>query len=372
MKIVELAGIGPGPMCAMLLADLGASVIRIERKAPTELGIRRPRKFDLLLRNRPVVPLDLKRPEAVDLVLQLIEASDALIEGYRPGVMERLGLGPDVCLARNPRLAYGRITGWGNDGPLARSAGHDLNYLALTGALNALGRKGQPPTVPLTVIGDYGGGALYLALGILAAIIEARQSGRGQVVDAAMLDGAMSLFTSFFGLYAAGIWNMERGTNITDSGSHFVEVYECADGKWIAVAAVESRFYAELLERIGVDPDTIGDQMDRSAWARGKEILAAKFRTRTRDEWTSILEGTDSCFAPVLSWAEAPDHPHVKARGTLIEIDGVFQPAPAPRFSRTPSSTPKPPADATPESSEAALAAWLGPEAAAKARAVLE
>jgi crotonobetainyl-CoA:carnitine CoA-transferase CaiB-like acyl-CoA transferase len=222
------------------------------------------------------------------------------------------------------------------------------------------------------VIGDYGGGALYLALGILAAIIEARQSGRGQVVDAAMLDGAMSLFTSFFGLYAAGIWNMERGTNITDSGSHFVEVYECADGKWIAVAAVESRFYAELLERIGVDPGTIGDQMDRSAWARGKEILAAKFRTRTRDEWTSILEGTDSCFAPVLSWAEAPDHPHVKARGTLIEIDGVFQPAPAPRFSRTPSSTPKPPADATPESSEAALAAWLGPEAAAKARAVLE
>jgi crotonobetainyl-CoA:carnitine CoA-transferase CaiB-like acyl-CoA transferase len=346
-------------MCAMLLAEMGATVIRIERKSPSGLGVQRPRKYDLLLRSRGAVAVDLKTRDGVDFVRELIESADALIEGFRPGVMERLGLGPDICLERNPRLVYGRITGWGQEGPLANTPGHDLNYIALTGTLNALGRSGQPPTVPLTVIGDFGGGALYLALGITAGIIEAQRTGKGQVVDAAMVDGVASQMTAFFGLLAAGIWKPERGTNPTDSGSHFCEVYECKDGKWIAVAAVEEKFYRELLQRIGIDPGELGPQMDRSRWPAAKERLAEVFRTRTRAEWCALLEGNETCFSPVLSWDEAPSHPQIKDRGTLIEVDGVMQPAPAPRFSRTPLEPPKPPASLDRESVDAALSQWV-------------
>ena len=359
LKIIEMAGIGPGPMCAMLLAELGATVLRIERKEPSGLGIKRPRKYDLLLRSRPAIAVDLKSAEGVALVKRLIEVSDGLIEGFRPKVMERLGLGPDVALALNPRLVFGRITGWGQDGPLSQVAGHDTNYIALTGALNALGRAGQPPTVPLTVIGDFGGGALYLAVGMLAALIEARSSGRGQVVDAAMLEGALSLLTVFYGLRAAGVWNDERGTNLTDSGSHFCEVYECADGKWVALAAVEAKFYDELLKRIGLDPADVGPQMDPANWPRAKEKFAAAFKRKTRDEWTELLGHTDTCFAPVLSWAEAPHHPHIVARRSIVEVDGVYQPAPAPRFSRTPLADPVAPREPDARENGSILSAWL-------------
>jgi alpha-methylacyl-CoA racemase len=355
-RIVELAGIGPGPLCAMLLADMGATVLRIDRKDPVELGSPRPLRFNLLLRNRRSVALDLKQPRAVDLVLRLVTGADALIEGFRPGVTERLGLGPEVCLQRNPRLVYGRVTGWGQDGPLAQAAGHDLNYIALTGALHAIGRKGQPPTPPLNLLGDYAGGSLYLALGILAAMLEARGSGKGQVVDAAMVDGAASLMTSAFGLYAAGLMSLERGTNATDSGAYYYDVYECADGQWISIAAIEGRFHAELLRRIGVASEEIGDPRDRSNWERARATLSRVFRSRTRAQWCELLEGSDACFAPVLSIAEAAQHPHLAARGTFVEVDGVVQPAPAPRFSRTVARTPSPP---EPPAAERALEGWL-------------
>jgi alpha-methylacyl-CoA racemase len=282
-----------------------------------------------------------------------------LIEGFRPGVMERLGLGPDACLGRNPRLVYGRVTGWGQHGPLAQAAGHDLNYIALTGALHSIGRRGAPPTPPLNLLGDYAGGSLYLALGLLAAIIEARQSGAGQVVDAAMIDGAASLMTSPYGLHAAGLMSLERGTNTTDSGAYYYDVYECADGKWISVAPIEGRFHAELLRLIGVDPAQIGEQRDRASWERARAVLAAAFRRRTRDEWCTLLEGSDACFAPVLTMAEAPGHAHMRARETFVDIDGVVQPAPAPRFSRTAPGRPTPPE--APEAGRA-LAGWLAPE----------
>jgi alpha-methylacyl-CoA racemase len=359
LKIVELAGLGPAPMCAMLLADLGATVIRIERKAPVDLGLKRPRKYDLLLRSRPAIAVDLKTPDGIQLVLELVTQADALIEGFRPGVMERLGLAPEACFGRNPRLVYGRVTGWGQTGPLAQAAGHDLNYVALTGAINAMGRRGEAPVIPLSMIGDFGGGALYLAFGVLAAIIEARQSGTGQVVDAAMIDGATSLQTSFIGMHAAGLWRDERGTNATDSGSHFYQVYECADGLWVSVAALEGRFHAELLERIGVDPREIGEQMDPAKWPRAKEMLAARFKTKTRAEWCAILESTDACFAPVLSWRDAPHHPHLRERETFVNVEGVVQPAPAPRFERSGQSTPSLPQDITPEGTRAALGDWL-------------
>lgn len=370
LKILEMAGIGPGPMCAMLLAELGATVLRLERKEPAALGIKRPRKYDLLLRSRPAIAVDMKTPCGIALVKSLIGKADGLIEGFRPGVMERLGLGPDSCLELNPRLVFGRITGWGQDGPLAQAAGHDLNYIALTGALEAMGRAGQPPTVPLTVIGDFGGGALYLALGMLAGLIEARSSGRGQVVDAAMLDGAVSLFTVFYGLRAAGVWRDGRGTNLTDSGSHFCEVYECADGNWISIAPIEAKFYEELLQRMGLDPADLGPQLDRTRWPEAKRKLAERFRSKSRAEWCSLLEGTDACFAPVLSWAEAPDHPHIKARRTIVEVEGIAQPAPAPRFSRTPLADPVPPSDPTPESTKRALSDWLPADEIAALRLV--
>ncbi len=362
IRIVELAGIGPGPMCAMLLADLGATVLRIDRKQPAGLGIERPPRTDVLLRNRKVIALDLKNPLAVEATLQLISRADALIEGFRPGVTERLGLGPEACLGRNPRLVYGRMTGWGQSGPLAQTAGHDLGYIAVTGVLNAIGRRGAPPTLPLNLIGDYGGGALYLALGLLAGILEARGSGRGQVIDAAIIDGAASLASTFFGMRAAGIWRDERGTNFTDSGSHFYEVYQCADGKWLSVAAIEAKFYAELLRLLEIDPAALGRQMDPAAWPRAKQILAAMFKQRSRDEWVRVFDGSDACVAPVLDWDEAAEHPHLRERETLIEIDGIVQPAPAPRFSRTVPATPVPPAPLTPENTQAGLEPWCGAE----------
>jgi alpha-methylacyl-CoA racemase len=360
IKIIELAGIGPGPMCAMLLADLGADVLRIDRPQPVERGIKRPLKYDLLLRSRTTIALDLKKPSAVETVLDLIERADALIEGYRPGVAERLGLGPDVCLARNPRLIYGRMTGWGQSGPLAHTAGHDLGYIAITGVLNAIGRKDQPPSVPLNLIGDYSGGSLYLALGILAGIIEARASGKGQVVDAAIVDGAASLATTFFGMHAAGMLRPKRGTNMTDSGSHFYDVYECADGKWLAVGPIESRFYTQLLQILEIDPAELGPQLDPAHWPRAKALLSDKVRTKARDEWAALFEHTDACVAPVLDWSEAPEHPQFKARGTFVEVDGVVQPAPAPRFSRTTPNKPRPPNEIDLARTESALRTWLG------------
>jgi len=361
LKVVELAGIGPGPMCAMLLADLGATVLRIDRTQPAALGIERPLRFNLLLRNRDSISLDLKKPEAVETVLRLVDGADALIEGFRPGVTERLGLGPDTCLARNPKLVYGRITGWGQEGPLSQWAGHDLNYLAITGVLGAIGRADQPPTIPLNIIGDYAGGSLYLALGVMAALFEAQRSGKGQVVDAAIVDGAAHLATTFFGMVAAGIWSEERGTNFSDTGAYYYEVYECADGRWVSVGPLEAKFLAELLKLLGIDPAEIGPAADRSTWPKARERMAAAFRTATRDEWTRRLEASDACFAPVLTWTEAPQHPHLQSRRTFVEVDGILQPAPAPRFSRTAPATPTPP-QPNDTNVDAALAAWLLPQ----------
>ena len=362
LKVMELAGVGPAPMCAMLLADLGATVLRVERSSPVELGLERPPHLNLLNRGRRVLALDLKSRDGVEVALALAERADVLIEGFRPGVMERLGLGPDECLARNPRLVYGRMTGWGQDGPLAAAAGHDLNYIAITGALDAIGRRGQPPSIPLNLVGDFGGGALYLALGVLSALHEATRSGRGQVVDAAIVDGTLSLMTAMYGTVAAGMWNPERGTNVLDSGAPFYNVYECADGRYVSVAAVELRFFRELLARIGIDESEIPDRLDRASWSKAQALLADRFRTRTRDEWCLVLEGTDSCFAPVLSVAEAPSHPHVSARKSLIDIAGVTQPAPAPRFSRTATRTPQPPRNVSRDEALGWLRAWVGDE----------
>ena len=358
LKVIELAGIGPGPMCAMLLADLGATVLRIERKEPGGLGVPRPARFDLLLRNRRSIPLDLKQRAAVDLVLKLVSRSDVLMEGFRPGVAERLGLGPEICLEKNPKLVYGRITGWGQDGPLADAVGHDINYLALTGALHAIGRAGQPPAVPINLVGDFGGGALYLALGILAALHEMKSSGKGQVVDAAMVDGVASLMTQPHGTFAAGMMTNERGTNITDSGAPFYDVYECSDGRWIALGAVEKKFYAEALRVLGLE-SLLAEQWNRDGWSTAKARIAERVKTRTRDEWTRAFEGTESCFAPVLTLEEAPRHPHLRARATYVEIDGVVQPAPAPRFSRSVPPTPQPVRPWASAEAEDTLGAWL-------------
>jgi alpha-methylacyl-CoA racemase len=356
-RVLEFAGIGPAPMTAMLLADMGATVLKIDRPAESNLGVPRPERFNLSNRGRPSAAFDLKRPEAIELTLDLVEKADALLEGFRPGTMERLGLGPDVCLARNPRLVYGRMTGWGQDGPLAKAAGHDLNYIALTGALHAIGRAGQPPTPPLNLVGDFGGGALYLAFGMVCALLEAQRSGKGQVVDAAMIDGAASLMISFFGLHAAGVYSTRRGENILDSGAPFYEVYACADGEYIAVAPIEAKFRSEFYQRIGLDEAKLPPAFDVKNWPALKKEIAARIATRTRAEWCELLEGTDACFAPVLSMAEAPKHPHNQARGTFVEIDGVLQPAPAPRFSRTKPDLPTPP-EPPGHSTEAALAAW--------------
>jgi len=340
LRIVEFAGIGPAPMTGMLLSDLGAEIVIVDRLEPSGLGIEKPTRFDVTRRGRRSVALDLKRPEGIACALDLVRQADALIEGFRPGTMERLGLGPEPCLECNPRLVYGRITGWGQDGPLARAAGHDLNYIALSGALSAIGRAGEPPAIPLNLIGDYGGGAMLLAFGLVSALLEASRSGRGQVVDAAMAEGSATLMASLFGLAAAGIHQPGRGTNLLDSGAPHYETYRCADGEWITVAPIETKFREVLLGLIGFDSKRFPDVNDPARWPEARKLLADRFAERSRAEWCALLEGTDACFAPVLSLAEAPDHPHARARGSFIAIDGVVQPAPQPRFSRTPAATP--------------------------------
>ncbi len=330
VKVIEFAGIGPGPFCAMLLSDMGAEVVRIDRK-----GGRGANKFDITSRGRRSIALDLKKPEAVEVALKLIAQSDALLEGFRPGVMEKLGLGPDVTLARNPKLVYGRMTGWGQTGPLSQAAGHDINYIALTGALHAIGRKGATPVPPLNLVGDFGGGALYLAFGMACALFEARGSGKGQVVDCAMTEGAASLMSMFYGFKAMGMWADEKGVNLLDGGAHFYDTYETADGKWVSIGSIEPQFYALLLEKASLTDPEFQSQMDRSKWPSLKEKIARVMKTKTRSEWDALMEGTDVCYAPVLSLAEAPNHAHNKARGSFVEIDGVVQPGPAPKFSRT-------------------------------------
>jgi alpha-methylacyl-CoA racemase len=356
-RIVEIAGLGPAPMAAMLLADLGAEILRIERMTPSGLGFETSARYELTNRSRRAIAVDLKRAEGVELVLRLTERADAFIEGFRPGVAERLGIGPEPCLERNPRLVYGRMTGWGQEGPLAQAAGHDLNYIGLSGALHAIGRAGAPPVPPLNLVGDFGGGSLYLAFGLVCALLETQRSGKGQVVDAAMIDGAASLMTMFHGMHAAGQFTTTRGENFLDGGAFFYDVYECADGKHVAVAAIEDKFLAELFRLLGIDPETFPAKLDKAKWPAAKGKLTAIFKTRSRDEWCRLLEGSDACFAPVLSIEEAPHHPHHRARGTYVEIDGIVQPAPAPRFSRTPASIPTPPEAPGPESA-AALLDW--------------
>jgi len=356
-KIVEFAGIGPAPMCAMLLADMGAEVLRIDRAEDAALGISLDAKYSLLSRGRKSVAIDLKRPEGVAAAMKLIEKADALLEGFRPQVMERLGLGPDECLKRNPRLIYGRMTGWGQEGPLAHAAGHDINYIALSGVLASIGRRGEAPVPPLNLVGDFGGGGLYLALGVVAGLLEAQKSGKGQVVDAAMVDGAASLLTAIYGMHASGMWSNTRGDNILDTGAHFYDVYETKDGEFVSIGSIEAKFYAELLKRSGLEGQEMPRQMDRKAWPDLKEKFAALFKTKTRAEWCKIMEGSDICFAPVLSMAEAPKHPHNQLRGTFVEVECVVQPGPAPRFSRTPSKIQRPPAKPG-EHTEEALREW--------------
>ena len=329
-RIVELAGIGPGPFCGMMLSDMGAEVIRIDRLNP---GAARPK--DVLARNRRSVAVDLKTVAGVETVLRIVATADGLFEGFRPGVMERLGLGPDACQARNEKLVYGRMTGWGQDGPMAHAAGHDINYIGLAGALHAIGRAGERPVPPLNLVGDFGGGGMLLAYGMVCGLLEAQKSGKGQVIDAAMVDGAASLMAMFFSMAAGGMFSDARGTNLLDTGSHFYDTYETSDGQHICIGSIEPQFYALLIEKSGVDSDRFARQMDPDEWPGYKAELAEVFKGKTRDEWCAIMEGTDVCFAPVLSIFEAPQHPHNIARETFIEIDGVVQPAPSPRFSRT-------------------------------------
>ena len=334
ITVIELAGIGPGPFCATLLSDMGARVIRVERPAAV-----RPDggpQLDVLTRGRESIAIDMKNPDGLEVLMSLIENADALMEGFRPGVTERLGLGPDDCLARNPALVYGRMTGWGQEGPYAQAAGHDINYIALAGALESISRAGEAPVPPLNLVGDFGGGGMYLAFGMVCALLEARQSGQGQVVDAAMVDGAANLMNMFWSLKSMGIWRPERGTNMLDSGAHFYDVYECSDGLFVSIGSIESQFYAELMRLTGLEGDAqFARQMDRKQWPAMKGRIQALFKTKTRDEWCELMEHTDVCFAPVLSMEEAVEHPHMKARGTFIEIDGQTQAGPAPRFSRT-------------------------------------
>ncbi|MCP5178411.1 MAG: CoA transferase [Pseudomonadales bacterium] len=331
-RIIELAGIGPGPFCGMMLSDMGAEVIRVDRLAA---GTPR-RSNDILARNRKSIAVDLKQAQGVETVLRLVDGADALFEGFRPGVTERLGLGPDVCLARNPKLVYGRMTGWGQDGPMAQAAGHDINYIGLTGALHAIGRAGEKPVPPLNLVGDFGGGGMLLAFGMVCAMLEAQKSGKGQVVDAAMVDGASTLMAMFYTMAASGVFKTDRGTNLLDGGAHFYDTYETGDGKYICIGSIEPQFYALLVEKAGLDKAQFSEQMNAARWPEYKAELTRVFKTRTRDEWCAIMEGTDVCFSPVLSVTEAPNHPHNVARGTFVTVDGVIQPAPSPRFSRTP------------------------------------
>ncbi|MGD9802198.1 MAG: CaiB/BaiF CoA transferase family protein [Hyphomicrobiaceae bacterium] len=350
VKIVEFAGIGPGPFCCMLLADMGADVIRIDRADQVGRDLREPRT-NTSLRGRRNLALDLKKPDGVAVALELCAKADILIEGFRPGVMERLGLGPDVVQKRNPKLIYGRMTGWGQDGPIAHTAGHDINYIALTGALYAIGTK-STPVPPLNLVGDYGGGALYMAVGVLAAYIEAQRSGKGQVVDTSMVEGAASLMIPTYGAQAAGQWSDERESNRLDGGSHHYGVYETKDGQHVAIGPNEPQFYALMLKELGLQGQALPGQTDRNHWPEMRQRFAKIFKTKTREEWTAQLEQKDVCFAPVLSMREAPNHPQNRARGSFIEVDGVVQPGPAPRFSRTPSDVTSGPAFAGQHSKE--------------------
>lgn len=343
LKVIEFAALGPAPFCGMLLSDLGADVIRIDRPGGSDLGSTRiPVHADILSRGRRSIALDLKKPQAVAGCLRLTERADVVIEGFRPGVMERLGLSPDACLARNPRLVYGRMTGWGQSGPYAALAGHDLNYIAITGAAHAIGTA-QKPVPPLNLAGDFGGGALYLAFGVLAAIIHARSTGEGQVVDCAMCDGVASLMASVYALKAAGEWLDERQANYVDGGAYFYDAYCCADGKWISVAALEPKFYSVLLQKMGLEDPGCAAHADRSQWPRMRQKFAEVFASKTRAQWCAIMQGADACFAPVLDLDEAPRDAHNTARRTFVELDGVVQPAPAPRFLRTPGAVQSPP-----------------------------
>lgn len=341
LRVIELASIGPGPFCAMLLADQGAQVVRIDRVEPGGLGVPMPPAYDVAGRSRRSVALDFKQPAGREAALRLIDRADVLIEGWRPGVAERLGLGPEDCLARNPALVYGRMTGFGQTGPLAQAAGHDLNYIALTGALHAIGAGDGKPAVPLNLVGDYGGGALYLAFGLMAALFERQRSGCGQVVDAAMVDGASSLMALFHGLAACGQWDPQhRAANLLDGGAPFYDTYEAADGRHVSLGSLEPKFFAELARRIGLDARYVARQYDRRLWPEMRAAIAALMRSKTRDEWTALLEGSDACFAPVLTLAEAPTHAHARARDAFVDVAGVCQPAPAPRFSRSAPAAP--------------------------------
>ena len=344
-RIIEIGSIGPGPFCGMLLADMGADVLRIERPGYSAPGADLPRRFQLMNRGRPAITLDLKTPAGVRCVLELCERADALFEGNRPGVMEKLGLGPDACMAVNPRLVYGRMTGWGQKGPLAPTAGHDANYAAVSGAIGAIGTRDGPPVLPLNLVADFGGGGAYLAIGLLAALLEAQRSGTGQVVDAAMVDGAASLMTLFYGLLAAGAWKDQRGSNLLDGAAPFYRPYRTKDDDYVVVCAIEPQFFAELLEKAEIDDIDAAEQFDSSRWAAHIAILERKFARESRDHWATLFAGSDACVAPVLSLREAPDHPHNRERETFIEIDGVLQPAPAPRFSRTQSAVSRAGAD---------------------------
>jgi alpha-methylacyl-CoA racemase len=336
LKLVEIVGIGPAPFAAMLLADLGAEVVRVDRTGGSGFLRGDGGAFDFLGRNRKSIAVDLKNPLGVETVLRLVDAADGMIEGFRPGVAERLGIGPDVCLARNSRLIYGRMTGWGQEGPMANDVGHDLNYIALAGVLHGIGMAGGPPVAPLNLIGDFGGGGLWLAFGMLAALLECKSSGEGQVVDAAMIDGAATLAASIHGAAQMGFWSQQRGTNMLDGGAHFYQAYETGDGKWMSIGSIEQQFYAELLSCLDLEGEDLPDQMDQSQWPMMKERFATIFKTRTRDEWCAVFEDREVCAAPVLSMLEAPEHPHNVARGTFVPFEGAKQPAPGPRFSRTP------------------------------------
>ncbi len=369
LKIIEVAGIGPGPFAAMMLSDMGADVIRVDRSANAMGGDPATPPSDIFNRGRRSIALDLKSPEGVAVLLDLVEHADALIEGFRPGVAERLGFGPDVCAERNPRLVFGRMTGWGQEGPYAPTAGHDINYIALAGVLAHLGRADEKPTPPINLVGDFGGGGMLLAFGVVCAMLEAQRSGSGQVVDAAMVDGSALLMTMMWGFKAMGIWSDERGTNMLDTAAHFYDTYECADGEFVSIGSIEPQFYLQLLEHTGLQQayadrgEELPSQMDRARWPELKGRLEEIFRTRTRDEWCQVMEGTDICFAPVLSMEEATRHPHNVQRKTFVEVAGITQPAPAPRFDRTPAQIQRPPAH-TGQHTDEILADWLGADGA--------
>jgi len=361
IRVIEFEAIGPGPFAGMLLADMGADVLVVDRPAATDLGLKRERWNDVMMRGRRSVTLDLKSPKGVEAALELVARADALIEGFRPGVMERLGLGPQAALARNPKLVYGRMTGWGQDGPLAPRAGHDINYIALAGVLHAFGHKGARPAPPLNLVGDFGGGGMLLGFGILCALIEAQRSGKGQVVDAAMVEGAAQLAAMFSGMLAAGRWSEARGENTLDSGAPWYDVYETKDGKYVAIGSIEARFFDELVERLGLQ--NVPPQHDRARWPELRTMIAGKFKSKTRDEWCKVFEGSDACFAPVLSFSEARRDPHNVARGAYVDVAGVVQPVPAPRFSRTPGEVRRAPPERG-QGGREALADWGFDEAA--------